>query len=342
MSLVDLYVHEVSEHLPAAMREDLGKEIRSLIEDSLEDRSREQGKPIDEEMMVEVLKTFGPPEKMAASYLPPRYLIGPKLYPIFINVLKIVLSVVAVMAAIGLGLTLGQQAHALIDVAHLIGEAVLGLGQAVMQVFGTVALIFALIQWLSPEMKFDRTKEWDPRRMKAEPDEERVKPVGSIIHIFINVLAIWIFNVHPEWIGFNSNLNGHWVSVSVLAPGFFNYLPWISLVWALDAGLTIALVARGRWQSWLRWCSVGINIIGIAIAVWMLLGPAIVSISPADLTRLGWGTPSSEVIRTASEALNNGVRVAIGIVLAISVIKVGKSLYILLFKGRNPVEEALR
>ena len=40
MNMIDQYVIEVGENLPEKLRADLEKEIRSLIEDTLEERSR--------------------------------------------------------------------------------------------------------------------------------------------------------------------------------------------------------------------------------------------------------------------------------------------------------------
>ena len=107
MNLIDLYAREVGYNLPEKMKADIEKEIRSLIEDNLEDESQKTGRPVDEEMQVEVLQRLGPPEKVAASYLPPRYLIGPELYPHFLTTLRIVLVVVAIVSTIGIGASLG-------------------------------------------------------------------------------------------------------------------------------------------------------------------------------------------------------------------------------------------
>ena len=40
MNMIDQYIFEVGENLPEKLRADLEKEIRSLIEDTLEERSR--------------------------------------------------------------------------------------------------------------------------------------------------------------------------------------------------------------------------------------------------------------------------------------------------------------
>jgi hypothetical protein len=45
MNLIDTYVSEVGRHLPQKNRADIEAEIRSTIEDILEERSRKFGKP---------------------------------------------------------------------------------------------------------------------------------------------------------------------------------------------------------------------------------------------------------------------------------------------------------
>src|SRR4030042_2954943 len=99
--LIDRYLAAVSENLPSSQRKDTVTEIRSLIQDALDDRSKVEGKAPDDEMMAAVLKEFGSPEKIVAPYIPPKYLIGPRLYPTFILVLQIVLPIIAVLTLIG-------------------------------------------------------------------------------------------------------------------------------------------------------------------------------------------------------------------------------------------------
>src|SRR5512142_1884314 len=103
MELIDLYVAEVGQNLPAKGRADLEAEIRSLIEDTVEGRSQAEGRPADDAMVAQVLKEFGSPAKMAASYLPPRYLIGPRFYPAFLLVMRILLTLIGVVSLVKLG-----------------------------------------------------------------------------------------------------------------------------------------------------------------------------------------------------------------------------------------------
>ena len=81
MDLVDRYVHEVGRRLPRRSRSDIEAEIRSTIEDMLDGYAEKQGSEVDEDMVVEVLREFGQPEKVAASYhTGKQYLIGPELF----------------------------------------------------------------------------------------------------------------------------------------------------------------------------------------------------------------------------------------------------------------------
>ena len=56
MNLLDKYIHEVGKHLPRKNRADLEAEIRSTLEDMLEDRSQHTDRPMDDELTAELLK----------------------------------------------------------------------------------------------------------------------------------------------------------------------------------------------------------------------------------------------------------------------------------------------
>jgi hypothetical protein len=68
MNLIDRYVTEVGKHLPRKNRLDIEAELRSTLEDMLEDRSQQAGRPADEALATELLQEYGAPRKVAASY----------------------------------------------------------------------------------------------------------------------------------------------------------------------------------------------------------------------------------------------------------------------------------
>jgi len=103
-NLIDRYIAEVGKHLALRNRADIQKEIRSTLEDMLEDRAKQAGREPDEAMLVDLLKEFGKPEDVAASYLPERCLVGPTLYPIFSLVAWVALPTLAAVLLITLGI----------------------------------------------------------------------------------------------------------------------------------------------------------------------------------------------------------------------------------------------
>ena len=48
MELIDRYVAEVGRQLPEKMRADIENEMRSTLEDMVEDRSQKTGRPVDQ------------------------------------------------------------------------------------------------------------------------------------------------------------------------------------------------------------------------------------------------------------------------------------------------------
>lgn len=335
MKFVDSYVAEVGRHLPEKSRADIEKEIHSMIEDSLEDESRAKGLPVDEDMEVEVLKRLGPPEKMATSYLPARYLIGPDLFPHFLTTLRIVIAVLTVVAAIGFGVSLARSQPTL---PEAIAQGISSLLNGLIYAVGIVVVIFAIIQLSTPGLKLN-SAEWDPRKLKAVPDTEKISLPEQIIEIFLSVLAITVFNLYPDWIGISSLVNGQWVHVPVLTDAFLRLVPWFSLLWALDIGHNVWLASKGRWEPALRWAQIALNLGGIALLGFLLFGPAFISINSADAARLGWSLDAGQ-IEMVTSSIYLAVRIAMGVTVAITALNTLKLLYNLTLRGRIPVLDA--
>ncbi len=80
MNLIDKYIVEVGKYLPRKNRADIEAEIRSTLEDMLDERKPADG-PADEATVMELLKEYGSPREVAATYKTHQYLIGPRLFP---------------------------------------------------------------------------------------------------------------------------------------------------------------------------------------------------------------------------------------------------------------------
>jgi hypothetical protein len=320
-NLIDNYVSEIGRHLPQKTRSDIEAEIRSILQDMLDERTQKTGKPVDEEMTLEVLKAYGAPEKVAATYQGERYLIGPRLYPTFMLVLRIVLVVVGMLAAIGLGIALSHTPNpqnAIETVLTAIGNFL----ASIITALGNLVLIFAIIEWAlfrtGARVNFKgmpQDKEWDPRSLLKTSPSNLVKMGETIAEIVGACVAIIIFNFYPQIIGFGIFSNGNWyvgagnaISIHVLSPAFFHFVPYLTMVWVLIILLDIILLRMGHWNVLTRIFSIALKIVPIVIAAAMLGAPSLLAITTASLTP---AMGSAEAAHTLVTMLNLFVRIAL-------------------------------
>jgi len=302
LDLIDRYIAEVGKGLPRKSRLDIEAEILTAIEDMLAERSQKAGKPVDEEMTVEVLKEYGAPHKVAASYHPDRYVIGPRLYANFLTVVRVILPIVAAVALVKIGISLGQTQLTFenvfetifLGIAEFLGSAFTALG-------GIVAL-FAIVERLLPELK-EKDGEWDPSNLPAATPRNRIDVGGAILEIFGAGLAIAVFNFFPHLVNIGYHVDGSWWigfiavetdsawSATILSEAFSGYLPALTIFWVLVILLDVALLSRGRWETWSRWSAFGLRIVTITLAGIMLAGPALVDISSEALVAAGFPNP---------------------------------------------------
>jgi hypothetical protein len=286
MNLLDRYMLEVRNQLPRKLRADLEMEIRSLIEDTLEDRSQSAGREIDEDLVVEVLQEFGPPEKVAAGYLPEKYLIGPRLYPAFILTLRIALTVIVILALVGLGFNLGQNDGSLQSIGQTLLQAIGGLYSAVLQVLGIIVFIFAIMQWAQPNLS-EKPRDWNPHKLKDVTQPNIVRPAKPITEIIVMIALFAIINFYPNLIFIFSNVNGEWVSSPLLNQAFFRYVPFINAILLVKVVQNLILLRHGQWQLFTRLLSIFGNVLSITLLYLLVSGPQLVVFS-AETNALFW------------------------------------------------------
>ena len=324
MNLIDKYIAEVGKYLPRKNRADIEAEIRSTLEDMLEERKQAQG-AVNDAMIVELLKEYGAPREVAESYIGPRYLIGPRMYPIFEMVTRIVVAVLFALALAGLGIGLARSSLTGPEFLKTVGESALGLLSGLVTAFGNIVLVFAILERTLPAKEFEKEAEdWNPADLANEPDPDRVKFGEQIFEIFFLVLFLVVFNLYPGVIGFGFFNENDWVFISpVLTDAFFNYLPSLNILILLEIGLGIYLLRRGFWNVGLRIAKIILELAGIAIAVVMLRGPDLVALRPEQLA----GTPLEESARVFTTLGNLIPTLVLTIVIIVSSIEVAQMVY---------------
>jgi len=272
MELIDRYVHEVGRHLPAGLRGDVEAELRSLLEDSLQERARETGRPADEAMATEVVRSFGKPRDAATRYAPePQYLIGPRLYPIYMRVVKIMFPALAAITLVLMVLGVFREPDRPASLAIVI-KATGGFLASALYNLGLLTLIFALVE---RAQRRQAEAAWDPSKLPPVVDRDRISYFGRIFALYaIAALAI-LFNFFPEWIGILL-INDEGVRViRLLEPEFSRYLPLINAWWAVAFVLNVLVVREGRWTRRTRWVEFGLSLAHAGILGTIVLGPPV-------------------------------------------------------------------
>lgn len=340
MNLIDRYVTEVGKHLLLVKgRKDIEKELRSTLEDMLEERAQAAGKPADEAMEIQLLKEYGTPQKVAETYNPNPYLIGPRMFPFFLFVLKIVISVVSVVLLVLTGIkiaTLSPMAGP--EFVQAVWDGLTGVIGAAIAAFGNIVLVFAILERFVPaaEFKLDEENEWDPASLKKEPTPDEVKIWEPIFAIVFTFIAISIFNFSPQWLVIFIFSDDKTAFIPALTEAFFRWLPWINIGWVAEIVMNGMLIRTGRWTTPTRLFSIGIKIFQTVILYFLFTGPSILGVTPESLQATG--VFEAESAQKLGELAQNAIRVALGLAIFGSLIEIMKGIYKLITQ-KNPAEE---
>lgn len=322
---IDRYVAQVGRSLPQSKRSDIEKEIRSLVEDMLEDRSQAEGRAVDEEMTLAVLQEMGEPDKVAAGYLPEKYLIGPRLYPLFMLVLRIVLIVMAGVALFGLVTYIGKEPMTPLAALKATGKALLEYTGTAMQILGNLVLVFAILQWAWPKMKVDlHDEKWNARDLEPVEDPQRVKRFEKLWDVVFALVGLLLFNFYSQYVGLYNFADGKWTFTPVLGDKFFTYLPWFNLAWVLGILLNIILMRRGRWDMPTRWASIGLGVYHIALCASILVTGPKQLFSISSLAVAGIPPETGELL---GKLANQGLVAAFGLIIVLEAVKIGQTVW---------------
>jgi hypothetical protein len=287
MDLIDRYVAEVGRHLPRKNRNDIQAELRSVLEDNLEARSN--GAPTEGDVIT-LLKEYGSPRKVAASYWPEgQYLIGPRLYPLFQLVAGIVLTVLVIVQLILFGITAvfhPEASPGLAFFGDLLGE--------ILSALGAIVLTFAILQRLDVQPKME-DDDWNPKDLPAKRDNETINRAGVVVEIIFTMVIIILLVMGLYRTGiFN------WPGAEIiLNPVILKYAPLIILSSLLSIGLDVILLWRGRWETASYLAKIGLNLFGVYILGLLISGTSawLVSQGVDSLILSLGGLPAGDILQ---------------------------------------------
>lgn len=329
MNLIDRYVHEVGRHLPRSQRSDVEAELRSLLQDMVEDRAQTKVDKADEETIATVLQEFGSPKEVAASYQPKQqYLIGPNMYPLFKLVLTIVASVITVMTAVGIVLTAASSEAFLPGLVRAAAQAIPAYISTMLSTLATMVVVFAVLERVLPDEDFslDDEEEWDPHDLPQIDESSRINRAELIGGIVFSVVLLVLLNLFPQWVGIIYFEGDQVQTIPFLSQNFYDVLlPWVNLLLVVSVGFNVYQLYVGRKTTVVRWLDVGQTLLtAVVIYIFITRGPVI-----------GFANVSDGFDNLAS-LLNTLARIGLPILFIIILASAGKKVYDI---WRQPVAE---
>jgi hypothetical protein len=256
VTLVDRYVAEVARRLPRRRRADISRELRSTLLDTLE--SRFGAAAASDEHVVDVLREFGPPEKVAASYQPSnQYLIGPEWYGPFTTVVKLHLyGLVAVLVA-GFAFDIFSPTGGT-PISVQLSEVLASVFRIGLIAFGVIVLIFFLLERSDVRAR-KPVNVWNPRDLPDTPDHDLVGRGEALTIIIITAAYLVVLYQLQDRIGlyFNRRL--------LLNDIVRAYLPWLGTAALLTMLQYAVLLYQGRWHWYTRITKFACDAFGVFI-----------------------------------------------------------------------------
>jgi hypothetical protein len=290
MSLIDRYIAEVGRHLPEKDRSDIQAEIRTMVEDMVEERE-EPAKAADEKAVTETLEQLGDPQLLASKYSPPkRHLIGPEWYEGYIKVLQRVLfTAVPVFAAVTFILALTRDP---LDFVNAVGEAVGGAFNVGVQILFWVTLVFVFLERSGetpdePQKPGART--WTVAQLPEMPRTRQISIAETVMNIAVDLfLLIWIL---LPLLMRSEELS---TAVPFLHPNLWRF--WLPVFFVLTGLTVIHEVFKLKIGNW----TPGLTVTNVILAlIWIIYIAALVItqdvINPDFLAMLDRNTGSSEL-----------------------------------------------
>lgn len=265
-NLVERYVYQVGQYVPQDEREEIQNELRSLIQDQLDDRYK--GSPTEDDI-VELLEEFGDPRKMAASYSSEQYLIGPDLYPTMMRVLyrgwlwiPAIVVVVRVLLAF-----LSAEPGTLIG---LFLETAFTVVQAVFVFSGIVVLIFAILQHSGEDLE-EAKESFNPLDLPPVDEPATVDrgevAFGIAFNTFVTFVFIYFLRVGGLTLRFNL---AEPVAVLPVPTSWLVVLIGTFLVTIL---ISILALRRGRWSISMLLTKLVVDVVSIIAGYFVIIQP---------------------------------------------------------------------
>jgi hypothetical protein len=256
--LINRYVRAVGQYLPEKDRDDVQNELRSQIQDKLDDRF---GAASTQDDVVNVLSELGDPARLALAYGSRQYLVGPELYPTLKRVLGYGLVIAPAVAVAIQTIDVLNDANPASLLGLMITAGAVAL-EAALTFAAVTVLIFVILQH-SGYKASSKPKTFSPLELLNDDDPRAIDTGELAFEVASSVFGALLLGYAFAGGGLDILRNPFLPSGLIPLPQ-----PLLALLIALTlASIAIHLIAlvRKRWTSRLWLTETAIDLVSIPV-----------------------------------------------------------------------------
>lgn len=277
-ALIESYVDDVARRLPRRQRNDVGFELRALLNEELDGLAADAGRPADEAMALSLIRGFGRPQDVADRYRPAGFvIIRPADAPGF-----------ALVALIGVAVQWAISFPAIVIKA---GDAWPGQlthwwltwGLGAFWWPGFIVVMTLIGAWFGRGR--DEAETWTPPRSL---DRDRVNRPGLAAGLAFWIAGAAVVSALPWLALFLPGAPAPLLAAFAFEPDFLRWrAPWVPVLWIASFALYTAVLIHGRWRATTRRLDDALNLAWVALLGWLLAAGPIFQASAANDTTRG-------------------------------------------------------
>ncbi len=261
--LIESYVAEVASQLPRKLRRDVAFELQALLKEELQGRAEDAGRKADEAMAMELLKSFGRPEAVAARYQPTLVIIDPEDGRYFLRASIIGMAIIWLVGLLRVSNSDAEGLDWLSVISQWYSIAVL----PSLWWPGLLVVWYGIAAWARRNRP--EAADWKPGAI----DRDRARPALLILGIAAITASLYLL-LDPAWlldVVFGGRAARAAYDAFTYTPEFRQtQAPVLLLLLVLNIPLFLAVAINRRWTKLTRKLENGLSLLVCGAMIWTL------------------------------------------------------------------------